>query len=36
MSSDNARDHNNKDFELSALFDVAGKVALITGGRCPT
>lgn len=31
MASDNARDQNNKDFQLNALFGVTGKVALITG-----
>lgn len=31
MSSDNAKDHNNQDFQLSSLFNVKDKVALITG-----
>jgi hypothetical protein len=31
MASDNARAQNNKDFQLSELFNVKDKVALITG-----
>ncbi|KAK4550050.1 hypothetical protein LTR36_003017 [Oleoguttula mirabilis] len=32
MASDNASAHNNQDFQLSELFNVKDKVALITGG----
>ncbi|KAK5120328.1 hypothetical protein LTR85_006267 [Meristemomyces frigidus] len=32
MASDNAKSHNNQDFQLSELFNVKDKVALITGG----
>ncbi|KAK4963265.1 hypothetical protein LTR10_000893 [Elasticomyces elasticus] len=32
MASSDAQQHNNDDFQLSSLFDVKGKVALITGG----
>lgn len=31
MSSDDSRAHNNQDFQLSELFNVKDKVALITG-----
>lgn len=31
MASDNPRDHNNQDFQLTELFGVKDKVALITG-----
>ena len=31
MSSDNPQSHNNDDFQLSNLFTVKGRVALITG-----
>lgn len=31
MSSDNPQSHNNDDFRLSNLFNVKGRVALITG-----
>lgn len=33
MASDNASSHNNQDFQLSELFNVKDKVALITGER---
>ena len=32
MASDNARSHNNDDFQLNTLFNVKDKVALVTGG----
>lgn len=32
MVSDDARQHNNQEFQLSNLFNVEDKVALITGG----
>ncbi|CAK4030890.1 short-chain dehydrogenase like [Lecanosticta acicola] len=32
MASDNSRQHNNQDFQLTELFNVNGKVALVTGG----
>ncbi|EME44125.1 hypothetical protein DOTSEDRAFT_71812 [Dothistroma septosporum NZE10] len=32
MASDDARKHNNQEFQLSNLFNVKDKVALITGG----
>lgn len=31
MASDNSKAHNNADFQLSEVFNVKGKVALITG-----
>lgn len=31
MASDNAKSHNNADFELGEVFNVKNKVALITG-----
>jgi hypothetical protein len=31
MASDNSKAHNNADFQLSEVFSVKGKVALITG-----
>src|ERR1700712_675179 len=34
MASDNAKSHNNQDFQLSELFNVKDKVALITGELC--
>ncbi|EMC94979.1 hypothetical protein BAUCODRAFT_140204 [Baudoinia panamericana UAMH 10762] len=32
MASDNPRAHNNQDFQLTELFNVKDKVALVTGG----
>jgi len=32
MASDNSSSHNNDQFKLESLWDVKGKVALITGG----
>jgi hypothetical protein len=31
MASDNSKAHNNANFQLSEVFGVKGKVALITG-----
>lgn len=31
MASDQPREHNNDSFKLANVFDVKGKVALITG-----
>jgi len=31
MSSDNPGSHNNQDFQLSEIFNVKDKVAVVTG-----
>lgn len=31
MASDHPKEHNNDSFKLANVFDVKGKVALITG-----